>query len=132
VVFNGHFGTHRVFGHTLLLAVVLLSAAVTFTSRRSGRRKALIGLVIGMLLHLVLDGVWSDPATFLWPAFGWTFPAMQPAELGPLVGQMVRDPLVWAGEAAGVSYLVFLERRRLRDAAARRAFLRHGVIPLRA
>lgn len=132
VLFNGFFEAHRLFAHTLGFPALLLVAALAFTRRRSGLRKGLIGLVIGMLLHLVLDGVWTDPEAFLWPSFGWSFPTADPSLLWPLVRHMLGDPRVWVGEAAGAAYLIGLWWTHLRRPGAWRRFLRTGTIPLPA
>ncbi len=51
-----------------LLAVVMLA-----TKRGSRLRKTLLGLPIGMFLHLVFDAAWNDTDTFWWPFTGLEF-----------------------------------------------------------
>ena len=91
-------------------------------------RRGLLGLVIGSLLHLVLDAAWVTPEGFWWPLFGWEFPTQTPSALGPLLREMIGDPLVWAEEAAGAAYLVYLWRTRLSGREERVAFLSKGII----
>jgi inner membrane protein len=129
VFLNTTFHAHRLFAHTVVFPVVLFAGILLFT-RRGPLRKGLIGLVIGVLFHLLLDAVWVSPQAFLWPMFGWRFPATDPSALGPLVAEMLTDPLVWAGEAAGAAYLVWLWATRLRPAGGLRRFLQTGTIPL--
>ena len=43
------------------------------TIGRRPARKLLLGLPIGMLLHLVFDGAWADTDLFWWPLGGWGF-----------------------------------------------------------
>ena len=50
--------------------------------------------------------------------------------IGPLIRRMAADPLVWAGEAAGAGYLVYVWRRYLTGAGRMRAFARTGTIPM--
>lgn len=130
VMFHDTFQTHRVYGHTLVLPVLTLIAVLLATSRRSAVRRGLIGLVIGWLLHLVLDGVWLSPEAFLWPGFGFTFPPIADSGLWALLGRMLRSPWIWAGEAVGAAYLLMLWRRRLSGPGEIRRFLRQGTIPL--
>jgi len=132
VLCHSHFGAHRLYGHTLLLPALVLGAALVLTRRRSRARKAMIVLVVGWLLHLVLDGVWTEPGSVLWPLFGWSFPETDPSALLPLLRSMVRSPTVWLGEGVGAAYLLYLARAHLGTGEARSAFLRRGVIALRS
>jgi len=132
VLCHSHFGAHRLYGHTLLLPAMVLGAALVLTRRRSRARKAMIVLVVGWLLHLVLDGVWTEPGGVLWPLFGWSFPETDPSALLPLLRSMVGSPTVWLGEGLGGAYLLYLARAHLGTGEARSAFLRRGVIALRS
>lgn len=66
------FGGPRVL-HTLVGSVALLGVVMLATRGRRLVRRRLIGLPIGMLMHLVLDGVWTRSQVFWWPFFGWGF-----------------------------------------------------------
>lgn len=131
VFFNDVFGAHRLFAHTLLFPVVMLTAVMVVTARGSKARNASIAVVIGVFVHLILDAVWLSPDGFLWPLFGFSFPRVAGSDLPTLVGTMVRNPLVWAGEALGGAYLVFLWWSHLREPGAVRRFLRTGTVPMR-
>jgi len=87
--------------HTLLGAVVVLGAVMVLTRGRRLARRRWLGLPIGMLVHLVLDGSWSDPQLFWWPAFGAAFPDGPLPELGRGVVGIVMEVIgaamiVWA------------------------------------
>jgi len=130
LLFNGFFGAHRLFSHAVVFPVLLFFGVLLATGRRSALRKGLIGLVIGVLFHLILDGAWAEPAAFFWPMFGWSFPATDPSALGPLIRHLAGDPLVWAGEVAGFSYLAYLWRAHLRGRGGLRRLVGSGTIPL--
>jgi inner membrane protein len=114
--------------HTLLAVVVVtLSVVVAF---RGVRRLSLFGLGVGWLTHLVADGMWLVPRTFLWPAFGTRFGAT-PGE--PYSVDLVLHPLshmtTWAGELVGLSILLwFWIAFRLGDRDRRLAFGRDGLL----
>jgi len=127
--FHDTFGTHRLVAHAIVFPVVALFVVLAATRRR-GRRKPAVAVVIGSLFHLVLDGAWADPEAFWWPLLGWEFPRRADSALLPLLGNMLSDPLVWAGEIAGAVYLLYLWRRYLSDAGELRHFLRRGTIPM--
>ena len=76
--------------------------------QRGERRLGLFGIAVGWLLHLVADGMWQAPETFLWPAFGTEFAAAPPE---PYSWDLLTDPLghlaTWAGELAGLAVLAW-------------------------
>lgn len=132
IIWNDVFHNHRVYAHTLVLPVLALAGIMIVTRRGSASRKAAIAVVLGWFIHLILDGVWASPEAFLWPFFGFDFPRVAGSEFGTLVENMLGNPLVWVGEAAGAAYLFYLWRSHLSEAGAVRRFLRDGRIALRA
>lgn len=114
--------------HSLL--AVLVVAAVVVLGLRGERRLALFGLAVGWLTHLVADGMWGSPKTFLWPAFGTAF-ATTPSE--PYSWDVLLAPWdhlgTWAGELLGAGLLAWfwVAFRFSEDGRARR-FLRDGYL----
>ena len=112
-----------------LLAVV--AVAVLILLMCSGpRRLAVFGLAVGWLLHLVGDGMWQAPTTFLWPAFGSSF-AASPQE--PYTWDLLLHPLdhgsTWLAELAGAAVLVwFVVAFRLTESARLKLFLKDGYL----
>lgn len=104
VWFDGSSG--RFVAHSLLAPVAIGIAILV--ALRGEARLAAFGLAVGWLLHLVADGMWSVPRTFLWPAFGSRFAAV-PAE--PYSWALFTEPSAhvwtWAGEAAGAALLAW-------------------------
>lgn len=100
------FGGPR-FLHTLLAPVALLTILMLATQRRRLVRRRWIGLPIGMLMHLVLDGVWARPGVFWWPFGGASFGDGGLPEFGHGLGIVVLmelaglAALVWAWRAFG-------------------------------
>jgi hypothetical protein len=68
--------------HTLSFGLVLLAAVMVATIGRRQARRFWLGLPIGVLLHLVFDGAWSDTDLFWWPFGGWSFDGVQLPEAG--------------------------------------------------
>jgi hypothetical protein len=107
--------------HTLAGCVVVFAVVVIATrGRRLAARRA-VGLPIGLLLHLVLDGTWLNRSLFWWP-FGGGRPLGEGRipefdHLGPSL----------ALEVVGVVIAIFLVRRfELALPDRRRAFVRTG------
>lgn len=72
VIFASTFSSGRIVGHTLLFSILLFLIGLYMYERR----KDILGLSLtsGTFLHLFEDQMASDPQTFLWPLFGWSFP----------------------------------------------------------
>lgn len=104
--------------HTLAGSVAALALVMVATRGRRLLRRTLLGVPIGMFLHLVLDGVWSDGDLFWWPFLGdGAFDGPLP-ELDRPVGVLVLL------EVAGVAALAWAHRAFGLDDPARMRELR--------
>jgi hypothetical protein len=109
--------------HTLAFSVLLLAAVMVATRRRRLVRRRWISLPIGVLMHLVLDGVWAVTGVFWWPFFGFALPS---GPLPELDRGVVAALLELVGLAAlGWCWVAF----GLGDRQHRAAFLRTGHLP---
>lgn len=79
---------HSLAGSVLAMAVVMVGAR----GRRLVQRR-LLGIPIGMLLHLVLDGAWADDHAFWWPFFGWSRSTSPLPEVGRGAGSLLLEGL---------------------------------------
>jgi membrane-bound metal-dependent hydrolase YbcI (DUF457 family) len=118
------FGNGRIFGHTLLLALILLGIGVYLFAR--SRRVGIFSLALGCIAHLCLDQMWLQPQTLLWPLLGWSFPKGDVSHwLEGLIRALVSEPGVYIPELIGALGLAIfftetIRRRKLQD------FLRTG------
>jgi hypothetical protein len=109
--------------HTLLASVGVLALVMLATQHRRLIRRRWLGLPIGMFVHLVLDGSWTDTNVFWWPAFGRSF-GHQP------LPEFDRGGLLLLMELAGIAALAHgWNRFGLRDPGARARFLQTGQLP---
>jgi hypothetical protein len=109
---------HALLGPVLAMTAVMLGAR----GRRLVQRR-LLGIPIGMFMHLVLDGSWADAQAFWWPALGASWSTDQLPILGRGLG------LNLALEAVGAATCWWAWRRfRLHDPALRRRFVRTGHV----
>jgi len=121
-------GTGRGAAHSVT-AVVVVAVSVLVLSKGQ-RRLSMFGLAVGWLLHLVADGMWQAPETFLWPAFGASF-ADAPSE--PYSWDLFIHPLdhvgTWGGEVAGLAALLYLGAAfELGNRERRRRFFQDGLL----
>lgn len=121
-------GAGRGVAHSLLAVVVVAVAIMLAFSGTT--RVAVFGVAVGWLTHIVADGMWQAPETFLWPAFGTGF-AATPAE--PYSWAVLLNPLghlsTWGGELFGAAVLAwFAIAFGLGDSARLRLFLRDGYL----
>ena len=56
--------------HSVVTIVVAMGLVMMLTIGRRARRKQLLALTIGLFLHLVFDGVFTDTRVFWWPLAG--------------------------------------------------------------
>lgn len=116
------FGEPRVL-HSLSGAVAMLVLVMVGARGRRLVQRRLLGLPIGVMLHLVLDGTFTDDRAFWWPFRGTSWSTSELAELG-------RGPFNLALELIGAASIWWAWRRfGMEDPAARRAFLRTGRLP---
>ncbi len=111
--------------HSVTVAVALLVVVMLATIGRRSLRRRLLGVVIGIFAHLVLDGAWLVTKAFWWPLAGKVG-----AQRLPLVerGWMV----LIAQELIGFILGVWLWRRfRLHTPARRALFFKTGRIDRR-
>ena len=108
------------FLETLAASCLVLALVMAGTVGRRLVRRRLLGIPIGMFLHLVLGGAWTVTSVFWWPFDGWALYD----ERSPIVARGL-----WAVvlEIAGIALAVWAYRRfGLDDGARRDLFVRTG------
>lgn len=125
-VYTGPSG--RGVAHSIAAVVVVAVGVLVLT--KGTTRLSLFGLAVGWLLHLVADGMWQSPETFLWPAFGTGFSEV-PVE--PYSWDLLIHPLdhlwTWGGEVLGLAALLYLAAAfELGDRERRARFIRDGLL----
>ncbi len=109
--------------HTLVAPVVVLTVVMLTTQRRRLIRRRLLGLPIGMFLHLVLDGTWATAELFWWPFFGADFSQLSVPEAQAPLARILLEVV------AVVVAVVAWRRYGLDSAEARHRLLRQGHLP---
>ena len=121
------FGTFwcRLFCHSLLFLVVIACAGLYLYT--SHHRNWLLVLGFGIFMHLVLDEMWLDTHTLLWPLQGFSFPTVYypNSEQGVTGGLDVAKLLV--SELVGLVVLGWITWLLVRRGKVW-AFIRHGQV----
>lgn len=108
--------------HTLTVGVAALGIVMLATRQRRLLRRRWIGLTIGLLLHLALDGTVSRTELFWWPFLG-----SEALGQGPLPELDRAGGINVVLELIGLACLLWAYRRfGLDDPARRGDFLRTG------
>lgn len=115
------FGHPRVL-HSLVGSAALLTVAMLATPRRRLVQRRLVAIPIGVFLHLVFDGAWTDTTAFWWPFTGVSWSSTDLPELS-------RGGLNLVLEAVGLAALWWCwQRFRLNEPQRRTRFLRTGQL----
>jgi hypothetical protein len=61
--------------HSVVTSIAVLALVMLVSLGRKPYRRILLGLPIGMFLHLVFDGAFTSAEMFWWPIGGWQFSA---------------------------------------------------------
>jgi membrane-bound metal-dependent hydrolase YbcI (DUF457 family) len=128
VFFKPYFENGRVYCHTLLFASSMLIMGIHHWRRKDDSR--LLLLALGVVSHLVFDGIWNEPATVMWPILG---PFERYPSIKGVLGQIaesLHDPTFWAEEMGGLALLLLaLRALGIQRYADLKAFLLHGITP---
>lgn len=97
----------RVFGHTLLFALLLVAIGTYLYSRH--RRRGLLYISFGCIAHLCLDEMWLNLTTLLWPLYGSSFEKTDITHwLNKVLVSLGTEPSVYIPEIIGGLLLVAL------------------------
>jgi len=124
-LFRDIFSNGRIFCHTLLF-LIIISLAGLYLYRSRGKLWLLI-LSFGTFIHLILDQMWLDPETLLWPIYGFTFPKVDLSYWTLNMWHiLLTDPVVYVPEIVGAVILaafvaISVHRRKVY------AFIRYGL-----
>jgi len=115
------FFTGRSHAHTLLFALVLLSAGIF------SRKSWLLTLALANLSHLFLDFIWDDPEILFWPFLGRFEPYEVEGWFSGLWYNLRYLPAIYIPEIIGLIVTGFLAYKILKIRGINR-FIRQGVI----
>jgi len=105
-ILGGGLSNGRIFAHTLLFVGLLLLPSLL---ARASFRPALALTALGAGVHLLLDRMWEEPHTLLWPLLGWRFQRVNVSGWsGHMLEQLFSDPYTCVSELVGAAVVVVL------------------------
>ncbi len=118
-IFGSTLSNGRIFSHTLLFLFLLTLAGICLLRYR--KTGWLLAIVAGVFLHLVLDEMWWDPVTLLWPALGIEFATRNVRDwVSEMLLALTHNPKVYVSEIIGFAIImcflvVLIMRDRIMD-----------------
>lgn len=105
----------RIFAHTLLFFMIIALIGLYLYRNRS--QLWLLVITFGTLVHLVLDQMWQEHQTLLWPVFGFAFPRGDITDwIQNTLKTLLSNPAVYIPELIGAGIIIwfawFLLRRK--------------------
>ena len=122
-----HVGGGRAIAHTLVFAGLLALAGIIVYAWRRGI--GLLCLCFASIMHLVLDQMWLDHRTLFWPAYGWSFYAVDTgwmASLRKWLNTLANEPGAYVPEIVGALLLGVFVLFMLARPGVLTSFLRRG------
>jgi inner membrane protein len=104
--FRETFQNGRIFSHTLLfLILVTLIGVIVYRISSSVWG---LSLAAGVMAHLLLDSMWTVPATLFWPLMGWGFGGIDISDYARMLfRELFTDPRIYIPEIIGLIILVW-------------------------
>jgi len=124
--FRETFSNGRIFSHSLFFLVII--SLIGYYVYKRYTKTWLLAISFGIFMHLILDQMWFNLHTLLWPILGFVFEKGDITDWLPsLILSLQTDPLVYVPELIGLLILVWftvslVHRRRFLD------FLRFGRV----
>jgi len=128
LLFKRHYENGRIYCHTVLFSS-LLAIQGCRRFKQTGDDKALL-LALGVISHIALDKIWTDPETAFWPLLGHFLKDSSLMTLLEQISYVLKDRFFWTNEITGaVLLLLSLRWLGIRNSADLKKFLFSGRSP---
>ena len=128
ILFRSYFQNGRIFCHTAAFTLAVFVAGA-YRLRYGGDNRIML-MACGVASHFVLDSMWLEPVTTLWPALG---PFVRDPSTQGFFAQVMEnlgEPFFWATELGGALMLTLsLRLLGIEDLAELKGFIRQGRSP---
>ncbi len=111
LIFNESIRDGRIFGHTVLMVVIL--GVIGLLVMNYWKTPVIAGIVVGVISHQVLDSMWWEPKNWLYPAHG-AFPRLNDSiNLTSLLESELKNPveiILFISVCVGIGLFVYRDR----------------------
>jgi inner membrane protein len=124
--FLNTFHSGRIFGHTLIFCILMIAGGMYLYWSR--KRTWMLALSYGTTIHLVLDMMWLEPKTLLWPLYGFSFEKLDLTYwIDDMLSALFSNPLVGIPELVGLMIVAWFLWRLIKRGKVL-AFIRKGEV----
>ena len=128
IILKEEISNGRIFTHSLLVVGTVSLYMITVYKVRSGYILKSLLYAAPVWIHLILDRMWEEPGTLLWPLFGIHFPRVD-IEISDYFAILFSEPYILFGEVlGGLIIVVLMAKHRLYKNTNLHDFLKHGKI----
>jgi membrane-bound metal-dependent hydrolase YbcI (DUF457 family) len=128
ILFRSVFNNTRLFGHTLLLTLILFLIGIFIGFKHKNFKNNFIILSVGCSIHLILDSMWNFKTILFWPLYGIRFPVRTDTNwAGDDFHRLLTDPVYYGMELLGLSILIYFFVNLIRKGKLKN-FLRTGEL----
>jgi membrane-bound metal-dependent hydrolase YbcI (DUF457 family) len=125
LLFRNTFPNSRLFAHTLLFSILLLSVVLWRYRRKQKNTILLLG--VSSFIHIILDGMWNITQNLFWPLYSWSFPPRTGDWISESLEHFLHDPFLISSELIGFAILSFFFIRSIRRKEFK-SFIRAGKL----
>lgn len=113
IIFKEEISNGRLFTHSIVITGIFSILLLVFIKINSGHILKSLFYISPVYIHLLLDRMWEDPPTLLWPLLGTSFPRID-IEISDYFTILLSDPYILVSEFLGILIiLTLLVRYRL-------------------
>jgi hypothetical protein len=128
IILKNEISNGRIFTHSLLVVGTISLYITAGTKMKSGRMLKSLYYTAPVWMHLILDRMWEEPGTLLWPLFGTHFPRID-IEISDYFAILFSEPYILFGEiVGGLIIIVLIARHKLYQYTNVHFLLKHGTI----
>jgi hypothetical protein len=129
VIFKEEIANGRIMTHSAVLLAFLSISAINVAQIRI-RFRHLKYYILPPFIHLLLDRLWEDPQTLLWPLLGQGYERLD-VEFGDYFTILLSNPYIYISEIIGAAIIIFLfVKSKLYIKSNFREYLKRGSLKL--
>jgi len=129
VIFKEEIANGRILTHSAIILVFFTLSVVNIAQIKI-KFSHLKYFVLPPFIHLLLDRLWEDPHTLLWPILGSSYSRLN-IEIGDYFPILISNPYIYISEIIGAAIIAFLfVKSKLYIKANFRAYLKKGTLKI--